>query len=212
MYCSHTTKTIPDMADRAEVILGGMIGSIKHAHTKNPKPGAPSKYANFDFEDIDGVIRCIMWPDGFATQGHLITQENILVMRGVIDRRGGDEANIIVNELIPLAELAGRYSSGVRVRASAVEHGPDVLAKINEIARAYPGSGRFRLVLELDDGSLVHFGDSRKLKVDANAEFRARLETLLGPGPMQLIIDKPKPQAASRGGRDFSRRPAAAGA
>jgi DNA polymerase-3 subunit alpha len=212
MYCSHTTKTIPDMPDRAEVILGGMIGSIKHAHTKNPKPGAPSKYANFDFEDIDGVIRCIMWPDGFATQGHLITQESILVMRGVIDRRGGDEANIIVNELIPLDELAGRYASGVRVRASVTEHGPDILPKIYEIARAYPGNGRFRFVLELDDGSLVHFGDSRKLKVDANAEFRTRLENLLGPGHMQLMIDKPKPQAASRNGRDFSRRPAPAGA
>jgi DNA polymerase-3 subunit alpha len=212
MYCSHTTRNIPDLPDRAEVILGGMVGSIKHAHTKNPKPGAPSKYANFDFEDIDGVIRCILWPDGFATQGHLVAPENILVMRGVIDRRGGDEANIIVNELIPLDELARRYASGIRVRASVPEHGPDVLAKINEIARAYPGGGRFRLVLELDDGSVIHFSDSKKLRIDATPECRTRLEALLGAGHLQLMIDKPKPQAASRNGRDFSRRPAAAGA
>jgi DNA polymerase-3 subunit alpha len=212
MYCSHTVASIPDLPDRAEVILGGMVGSIKHAHTKNGKPGAPTKYANFDFEDVDGVIRCICWPDGFATMGHLIAPESILVLRGVIDRRGGDEANIVVNELIPLGELAGRYTSGVKVKASVTDHGPDVLGKVYEIARAYPGTGRFRLVLELDDGSTVFFGDSRKLKVDANTEFRQRMEDLLGQGNLQLIIDKPKPQAAQRGPREFNRQRAPAGA
>ena len=40
--------------------MGGMISSIKLAHTRNPKPGKPSKYANFDLEDMAGNIRCIM--------------------------------------------------------------------------------------------------------------------------------------------------------
>ena len=133
-------------------------------------------------------------------------------MRGVIDRRGGDEANIIVNELIPLADLPKRYTSGVKVRASVTEHGPDILPKIYEVARAYPGSGRFRFVLELDDGATVFFGDSRKLKIDPNPEFLSRMENLLGPHHLQLMIEKPKPQAAQRGGRDFGRQRAGAGA
>jgi DNA polymerase III subunit alpha len=211
MYCSHTTASIIDVPDRAEVILGGMVGAIKHAHTKNGKPGAPTKYANFDFEDVDGVIRCICWPDGFATMGELISPESILVMRGVVDRRGGDEANIIVNELIPLDQLASRYTSGVKVRASVEQHGPDVLAKIYEIARAYPGTGRFKLVLALDDGSTVYFSESRKLKVDANEQFRSRMEALLGVGNLQLMVDKPKPQSAQPR-RDFQRPRAPAGA
>jgi DNA polymerase-3 subunit alpha len=210
-YCSHTTGAIADVPDRAEVILGGMVGAIKHAHTKNGKPGAPTKYANFDFEDVDGVIRCICWPDGFATMGHLVVPEAILVMRGVIDRRGGDEANIIVNELIPLDELASRYTSGVKVRADVERHGPDILAKIYEVARAYPGSGRFKLVLTLSDGSMVYFGDSRKLKVDPNEEFRERIDNLLGRGNLQLLVDKPKPQAAQPR-REFSRPKTPAGA
>jgi DNA polymerase-3 subunit alpha len=209
MYCSHTTASVPDVPDRAEIILGGMVGAIKHAHTKNGKPGAPTKYANFDFEDVDGVIRSICWPDGFATMGHLIVPEAILVMRGVVDRRGGDEANIIVNELIPLNELAARYTSGVKVRANIEQHGLDILPRIYEVARAYPGSGKFKLVLALDDGSTVYFGESRKLRVDANEEFRARIDNLLGPGNLQLMVDKPKPQAAQPR-REFRRAPAGA--
>ncbi|WP_419195283.1 DNA polymerase III subunit alpha, partial [Novipirellula herctigrandis] len=61
-FRTHTTDGLSEIKDRGEVTLGGMISSIKIAHTKNPKPGAPSKYANFDLEDMQGAIRCIVWP------------------------------------------------------------------------------------------------------------------------------------------------------
>ncbi|MEO8269879.1 MAG: DNA polymerase III subunit alpha, partial [Aureliella sp.] len=62
-FCSHETTNLKDVKDRQEVIVGGMISSIKLANTKNPKPGAPSKYANFDLADVQGAVRCICWPD-----------------------------------------------------------------------------------------------------------------------------------------------------
>ena len=34
----------------------------------------------------------------------------------MVDYRGGDEANLIVNELIPLDELGTRYTTGIVVR------------------------------------------------------------------------------------------------
>ena len=71
-FRTHTTDSLGDVKDRGEVILGGMISSIKIAHTKNPKPGAPSKYANFDLEDMQGAIRCIMWPRQFAEHGEKV--------------------------------------------------------------------------------------------------------------------------------------------
>lgn len=203
-YRSHTTGGIADVPDRAEVILGGMISSIKHAHTKNPKPGAPSKYANFDFEDFDGVIRCIMWPDGFATAGHLVTADNIVIIRGALDRRGGEEANLIVNEIIPLSELASRYTSGIVLRVDEAKHGHEILSKINEILRTYPGSGELQLVLLLEGGSRVYMR-SQKVRVNVTPELQARINDLLGPGNLQLMITKPKPQQAKPNGRDFSK-------
>jgi DNA polymerase-3 subunit alpha len=205
-YATHRTSMIADVKERDEVILGGMITNIKTAHTKNPKPNAPSKYANFDFEDIDGAIRCIMWPDGFATQGQLVTQENIVMLRGVVDRRGGEEANIIVNEIIPLNELATRYTSGIRLGINAVKQGPDVLMKLNEILRGYPnGSSELHLAITLEDGSRV-FLKSHRVKVQVIDELRIRLEDLLGAENVQYLITKPKPQKGQ--GRDFTRRPA----
>src|SRR5690606_17197899 len=63
-YCSHTTTGLAGVPGRTEVYLGGMISSLKFSHTKNPRPGSTNtKYVMFDLEDLDGIVRCIVWPE-----------------------------------------------------------------------------------------------------------------------------------------------------
>jgi DNA polymerase-3 subunit alpha len=201
-YCSHTTADIPAVKERDEVILGGMLSAIKLASTKNPQPGKPSRYAMFDLEDVAGTIRCILWPEQFAELGHLVTADNILVVRGVIDRRGGDEANLIVNELMPLDQLESRYTSGIVVRIHEDRHGEGTLEKVREIARTYPGSSELQLLLSLENGSRVYL-KSHRAKLSVTRELRDRLDDLLGPGNLQLITSPPKPSANGNGRRPF---------
>lgn len=197
-FCTHTTSDIPQLADRAEVYLGGMLSSIKMAHTKNGRPGAPTKYANFDFEDVDGSIRSILWPDDFATYGHLVQPDAILVARGVIDRRGGsDEANLIVNELIPLEELGTRYTTGIVLRIDEAAGGERQLAQVREIVRGYPGNCELQLLLCLNDGTRVHL-KSQRVRAEVSTELRSRLEEALGPGHTRLITARPRPAEPKR--------------
>ncbi len=199
-YCSHTTSQISGVKERDEVILGGMLSAIKYSNTKNPQPGKPSRYAMFDLEDVDGAIRCIVWPEQFAEMGQLVTPDNILVVRGVIDRRGGDEANLIVNELIPLDQLESRYTSGIVVRLHEDRHSEGTLDTIREIARTYPGSSELQLMLSLESGSRVYLR-SHRTKLSVTRELRDRLDDLLGPGNLQLLTSPPKPAANNGNGR-----------
>ncbi|MCA9219894.1 MAG: DNA polymerase III subunit alpha [Planctomycetales bacterium] len=201
-FCTHSTTSLAGVPDRAEVIMGGMIGAIKMAHTKNGKPGAPTKYANFDLEDMDGVIRCIAWPDGYAQFGQHISADNVLVIRGALDRRGGDEANLIVNEIIPLDELDSRYTSGIKIRIDERHHGDQVMPRIREVVRTYPGNCELQFLLMLKDGSRCQLR-SQNTRVEVNAEFRTRLDDLLGAGNYQLITSAPK---LNNGGNGNGRR------
>jgi DNA polymerase-3 subunit alpha len=210
-YCSHTTGDISGVPERNEVILGGIISSIKLANTKNPKPGAPSKYANFDLEDTEGIIRCIIWPDLYATMGQLVVADTVLIVRGSIDRRGGEEANLIVNELIPLDDLETRYTSGLVIRVDEREHGPDALQHVREILRGYPGNCDVQLMIVLETGSRVYM-KAHKVKVTINREMRERLDNLLGPGNYQIRTTPPKPAAARDNGFRRNGPPARAGA
>ena len=140
-YCSHTTTQAAELGHRTEAMLGGMISAIKLSNTKNPKPGSPSRFAMFDLEDTDGIMRCIVWPEQFAHYEHLIQADAIVVVRGAVDKRpGSEEANFIVNEVIPLEDLPSRYTRGVRIRISETEHGAEKLEQLYEILRGYPGN------------------------------------------------------------------------
>ncbi len=204
-FCSHTSVSISDMPHRSEVILGGMLSAIKLAHVRKLRPGATAtKYANFDLEDMQGAVRCIMWPDDFLKFGELVKPDAIVLVRGAVDKRGGDEANLIVNELIPMDQLDSRYTTGVVIRVDQQVHGNDILPKVREIVRGYPGSRDLELVLNLDDGSRVHL-KSQGLQLDITPELRRRMDDLLGPGYYQLITTPPKPAAPSSNGNGWRR-------
>ena len=47
----------------------------------------------------------------------MIQPDAICVFGGAIDKRpGSEEANFIVDEVIPLADLEARYTRGIRIR------------------------------------------------------------------------------------------------
>ena len=110
----------------------------------------------FDLEDTEGIMRCICWPEQFAQFGELVHADMICVLRGAIDKRpGSEEANVIVNEVIPLADLEGRYTRGIRVRVAEEPQGLKKLETLYEILRGYPGECQFELLLCLADGRKI---------------------------------------------------------
>ena len=200
-FCSHSTTQAAKLAHRAEVTLGGMISSIKLAHTKNPRPGSPTRYAMFDLEDAEGVIRCILWPEPFQHFGDLVQPDAILAVVGVIDKRGGDEANLIVNELIPLEELASRRTKSVVLRVHEEAHGVAGLERLYEILRAYPGSCDVELVVMLADGAQVKCRCQRP-RIEPSLELRTRVAELLGPENVRFVAAS---RANGNGGRKYGK-------
>jgi DNA polymerase-3 subunit alpha len=190
-YCSHTTAEAGALKHRTEVMLGGMISALKFAHTKNPKPGSPSRYATFDLEDTAGILRCILWPEPLAQFGPLLQPDAIRILRGAVDKRpGSEEANLIVNELIPLEDLASRYTRGVRVRVSEEAHGLRKLEMLHEILRGYPGGCPLELSVCLADGTRVACR-ADEFRVAASPEMRSRVEELLGAENFRWLVKAP---------------------
>ena len=169
-----------------------MLAAIKFSHTKNPRPGSTNtKYAMWDLEDLDGIVRCIMWPEQFAEFGQLVVADAIVAMQGAVDRRpGAEEVNLIVNELIPLAELPARFTSGISIRVREEEHGIDALETLREIVRGYPGTKPLKIHLTLADGGSVTL-DCPKYNVAIDPELRRRDRRPARPGKFQIHPGRP---------------------
>jgi DNA polymerase-3 subunit alpha len=210
MYTSHSTVEAAALAGRTEVCVGGVLSAMKFSHTKTARPGSnQTRYAMFDLEDMQGILRSIIWPEEFAQYGHLVQAEAVLFIRGTIEKRpGSDEPTLIVNEIVPLDQLGQRYTKGVVVRIDEAAHGPERLDQLREILRGYPGPCDVELAISLTDGTRVRCR-AGSLRVAPDAEMRARIEQLLGPGHLRLVAAPPAPASSGRGngyGRNGGRR------
>jgi len=201
-YCTHNSKSLASMNHRDEVCLGGMISALKFSHTKNPRPGSVhTKYAMWDLEDLDGIVRCILWPEQFAESGHLVQPEAILGIVGKVDRRpGAEEVNLVVDKLLLLTDMEQQFSSGMVIRVREDEHGEQGLHQLREIVRGYPGKKRLRLQLSLTAGGQV-WVDSSWPGVDPNAELNERIDQLLGTGNRYLERSALKPRSVPKRAR-----------
>jgi len=203
-YCTHTSQSMAKLKHRDEVVLGGMLSAIKMSHTKNPRAGTVNtKYAMWDLEDLDGIMRCILWPEQFAEYGHLVQSEAILGVVGKVDRRpGAEEVNLIVDKLMPMEELAKQFSSGMVIRVQEDKHGERALQQLREIVRGYPGRKRLRLRLDLASGAQV-WVESAKGGVEPNNELNERIDQLLGEG--NRLIERATPRPSEQPKRDYGR-------
>jgi DNA polymerase-3 subunit alpha len=190
-FCTHTASTARTLSNRSEVWMGGVISSIKLAHTRNPKPGKPSKYANFDLEDLEGIVRSIAWPDTYEKLAHCIQPDAIVLIRGRIDKRGEEEINLIVDDVVPIQEADQKFTSGIQILFDQTRHAENAIADIEEILRGYPGDRDVKIAVRLAEGSTVHVA-VKKQRVVIDQELRQRLDDLLGEPSHRLIFAKPK--------------------
>jgi len=188
--CTTNSVLAKSLSHRTEVWMGGVISSIKLAHTRNPKPDSPTKYANFDLEDLEGITRSIAWPNTYERYAPWIIPDAIVLARGRIDKRGEEEINFIVDEVIPIAEVETRFTSGLTILFDQQNHSPDAVQRIAEILRGYPGDREVQFEVKMASGSLVHML-STKHKVSITQELRSRLDDLLGPTSHRLRMNKP---------------------
>jgi len=197
-YRTHSTTQLKDLPHREEVFLAGVISAIKLAHTRNGRQGQPTQYANFDLEDREGIVRCILWPDDYAQFGSFVVNDAVVLVRGTTDKSRGDEPNLIVSEIIPAAELETRFTTGICINVDARCHGRDTLVALREVLRTYPGDREVQLSIALEDGTRAVLRTSR-VKVSITEELRRRLEDLLGPSSYRLLAAAPR---LARNGRN----------
>ncbi|MGQ0634860.1 MAG: DNA polymerase III subunit alpha [Planctomycetaceae bacterium] len=215
LYSSHTARDLHNLADGAEVRLGGMISSIKRTNTKKPSRNGHTRYANFDFEDVSGTVRCIMWPEEFSRLGELVQPEAICFLEARVDRRGR-EPNLIVQNLITLEEAERKFTEQVAVKFQRGLHHPTDVDRVRDVLGRYPGRCGVAVVVESfedsDPSAKLRYllAPTQNLKVAADARLAIELQQILGPGNVQFLsTPKKRGNGAPANGNGRGHRPAA---
>ena len=201
-YSTHEVRKLVDLKDGDEVILGGMVSSIKKAQTKKPSRNGHSKYVNFDFEDTTAVVRCIMWPEEYSRLGDKVTPEQVRFLRGKIDKRSR-EPNVIVDAIWTLEEVEKEFTRQVLIKFQKGLHDIRVIERVRDIIQKNPGKAEVLVLVDtVEDGSRAGYVALKPLaqRLSVNQELRDDLTQALGEGHIRFVADlKKKPANGSVG-------------
>ena len=201
-FSTHENRQLVELEDGVEVILGGMVSSIKKAQTKKPSRNGHSKYVNFDFEDPTGVVRCIMWPEEFQRLGDKVEPEQVRFVRGKVDKRSR-EPNVIVDAMWTLEEVEKEFTRQVLIKFQKGLHDIRIIERVRDIIQKNPGRAEVVLLVDTIDGDTrLRYYAHKPLeqKISVNADLRRELSEALGEGHVKFVADlKKKPAGGSMG-------------
>jgi len=199
--CTHGSAEVGHAEPRSEVVMGGLVGAVKLSNTKQPRPGSTfTRYGMFDLEDMDGLVRSICWPEEYARVGERLTPDAVVVVAGTVDRRAGsEETNLIINEIVPIADVWSRPVRSVHLKILEEAHDRETLDRLRDLLARHAGETPVRLIIELADGRRALL-EIDGVRVGWSQQLLAELEALLGGGAVRA-------QAAIAGGRREERQP-----
>jgi DNA polymerase-3 subunit alpha len=202
-YATNSVKDLVELEDGTEVVLGGMVSSIKRATTKKPSRNGHTKYVNFDFEDPSGIVRCIMWPEEFARLGEKVQAEAIRFLRGKVDKRNR-EPNVIVDAMWTMEEVEKEFTRQIAIKFQRGLHDSRVVNRVRDILQNHPGRSEVMVVVDTADDSRpscrLRFTSEKPLKmtVSCTKELKTELMDVLGPGHLDFIAEPKRRNGSSQ--------------
>jgi DNA polymerase-3 subunit alpha len=207
--CTHGTGDLAAVPAKSTIVIGGLVAALKLSNTKQARPGSThTRYAMFDLEDMDGLVRTICWPEDYARLSSCIQPDAVILVAGSIDRRAGsEETNLVVNEIVPITEAWRLQARGITLKVSQPEHDAGTLDRLAAIVREHPGTVPLRLLLDLADGTRAVLEVDRD-RVAWSPAFHAAVTGLLGPGGVRAVVSLDGgSEAGPRGGSRPARVP-----
>ncbi|RKY23475.1 MAG: hypothetical protein DRP79_09160 [Planctomycetota bacterium] len=178
-FSTVTASAVGGLHDGSAVTMGCIVHNIKRKVTRNGKAMALA-----ELEDLTGNCKAIFWPKTYDRFGSLMEEDAVVFVRGKVDAKG-EEAGVIVSEVIPIEDAYGRLTRSVRIKLNCVGLEEETLQQLKRILS--DNAGECPVVLEMrEDGQKTAVMVDRQLYVLPSRELVAAFDDLLGPGRVVL--------------------------
>ncbi|GIT28334.1 MAG: hypothetical protein Ct9H300mP1_03800 [Planctomycetaceae bacterium] len=182
---THSVIDAGNLDEGTEVLLGGMISSIRTSQTRRPTRNGHTRFANFNFEDPGGNVRCIIWPEDFNRLGEKMETETCLFLQGKVDRRGR-EPSIVVHNILTKEEAEREFTRQLAIKFRRGVHSRADMNRTREILGRYPGRVEVVVIIEStrsdDEATPVRYimSTPNDLRVSCSQELQTELGAVLG--------------------------------
>lgn len=172
-YATATTAELSDFNDGEEISLGGIISGARQTVTRKG-----DRMAFFNLEDLQGMVRVIVFPGTFEKFSSLVRPDSLVFVRGRLDLRE-DRPKLAASEIIPLPEVEERLAKAVHIKLMVKGLEKQTLSDLKDALLAHPGDCSVYLHLIGPDEEVTALANG-EIRVRPNREMASRVKELLG--------------------------------
>ncbi len=173
-FTTLDTVRVQQCADGQEVVLCGIVNSLKEINTKKG-----DRMAFVTLEDLGGMAEVIVFSELYKNSSLLLKGEDPVVIKGRADA-GEEKVKIIAGEILSLEQATGKLTASVHLRLVSDGLRREDLEAMKEIFQACRGKcpAFLHLILPGEKEAVIDLGEEWKL--DSGNQLVLRLRDLLG--------------------------------
>jgi len=173
-FTSMDTLRVQEAADGQEVIIGGVVNSLKEINTKKG-----DRMAFVSLEDLNGVVEVIIFSELYKNSSLLLKSEDPIFIKGRVDA-GEESVKIIAGEVLPFEQAVGKLTTSVHLRLHSEGLRREDLEAMRQVFRDCRGNcpAFLHLILPGEKEAVIDLGEEWKL--NSTDQLVHRIRDLLG--------------------------------
>jgi DNA polymerase-3 subunit alpha len=179
-YSNCSSKSLREIPSGSEVILGGMLASVRR---KNDRRG--NMMAFLTLEDLEGSVNAVVFASLYNDYRHLLEEESFVFLKGKLDT-AREQPSITVDEILPMEGAEAVLRGSVTINLNVKDLREETLLGLRRALEGHRGPCSVFLVLRGPRKQRATITLPSDLRVSVNRGFLKETEALLGPGHVVL--------------------------
>lgn len=174
---------IPELEDGSPIRVGGLINRIS---TSSDRKGNPIAFVTI--EDLSGKADIVFFSDAYASNKHLIVQEEVIMVEGRLNERNGT-MSILADSVLPMDQTRERLTRSVNITLPSAAVNEDLLEQLLQACQEF--AGQCDLIIRVENPNADGTGHdsvvrSRSIRVNPCDELLRRVGSLTGVSETRL--------------------------
>jgi DNA polymerase-3 subunit alpha len=172
-HVEHSLTDCKELPEGGVAVVGGVVTALSRRYTKRGE-----LMATFVLEDLEAALEVFVFPRTMTDFGHLLNEDDVVCVKGRLDRRD-EQAKLVAVEIRRPELVLDDDGPPVRLRVPASRLTESFLAEIKRVLEAHPGESP--VLLHVEDGrrtTVLRLGPA--FGVSAGNGLHAELRILLG--------------------------------
>ncbi|MCL4216362.1 MAG: DNA polymerase III subunit alpha, partial [Candidatus Hydrogenedentes bacterium] len=173
-YVTLHISELPEMREGTDVVVGGLLSTVKHYTTNKGK-----RMAWITLETLEGPCEVTVFPELYEKRGGLLVEDMIVMMDAKVNFRN-NEAGLVAEDIIPIEEAEQKMSKAVHIRLTTIGLDHPLLERLAYLLDDYPGPCDVYLHCQREDKTEVVIHAPGSCRVTAAPELKTRVAEMLG--------------------------------